>query len=318
MHPPKTHELRMSFSDVGQRRAAQIKEDVKAWLLSNDVNEFVEGLLEGIDIDHEENYEGRDFYVELGGNSSPISIFKYSIETLEDLRSRLSGIFREGVNFSMHTMDTTVWLEGWKESFKPFATERFWIYPPWDKTPAPSGLIPLLIEPGMAFGTGQHATTQVCIRQLEKVASKMGPAFGKARMIDVGAGTGILSIAALKLGVGHVIGTDIDADAVRACEENARLNNLSFKALQMSVPVEAKLDAPDSPPYDLVVVNILIVVLEKIIGDLAKVLKPGGTMVMSGLLVEDEGFMTKLARSEGLKLVERSDLGGWACLQFTK
>jgi len=318
MHPTKTHELRISFRDAPGKRAAQIKEDVKAWLITNDVNEFVEGVLEGIDVDHEENYEGRDFYVELGGNNAPVSIFKYSLESLEDLRSRMTPVFREGVDFSMHAMDTTVWLEGWKESFKPFATERFWIHPPWETGPAPAGKVPLVIEPGMAFGTGQHATTQVCIRQIERIATRLGEDFGKVRMIDVGTGTGILAIAAIKLGIKSVIGTDIDADAITAATENARLNKLSLRALQMSVPVDVKLPEADAPPYDLVVANILIVVLEKILDDLVAVMKPGGTLVLSGLLVEDEGHMTRLARDLGLKLVERSDLGGWACLQFTK
>ena len=104
-----------------------------------------------------------------------------------------------------------------KESFRPFATEKFYVYPPWCEETVVEPLISMVIEPGMAFGTGQHATTQLCLQQIE--GHEYTPA---SRSLDVGTGTGILSIAMKQLGCGHVDATDIDPDAIIACRENAR------------------------------------------------------------------------------------------------
>ena len=136
--------------------------------------------------------------------------------------------------------------EGWKDSFKPFATKKFYVYPPWEQNKEELGKIPLEVEPGMAFGTGQHATTQLCLAQIENLFESKTI----ETVLDVGTGTGILAIAAIKLGAKKLVGTDIDADAVIAAKENAVRNECSFEVFQDSVPA-------DTNSYDFVIANIL-------------------------------------------------------------
>ena len=318
-HPQKTYELKIEFPEISETSRIEnqtSKDSVREWLVANGVESFVDGTIDGIDIDNEFTGEYRDFYGELGGEKTPISIYKYSLESLQDLQARLDRAFLGRITTSMHSMDTEVWMEGWKESFLPISTKRFYVYPPWNKDPIPPGKIALVIEPGIAFGTGQHATTQICLQRLEALIENNPETF--SRMLDVGTGTGILSVGALKLGCPLVVGTDIDPDAVMAARQNAALNAVSLPIYEMSVPDPKSIPAPESPPYDLVVANILTVVLEKIIPELARAVAPGGMLVLSGILAEDADMMTDLATPLGLQRLRKNELEGWVCLEFVK
>jgi ribosomal protein L11 methyltransferase len=147
----------------------------------------------------------------------------------------------------------TEWLEGWKESFKPIETARFYIYPPWDDKNIPKGKIPLVVEPGMAFGTGQHATTQIVLHRLEALAATGAP-LKSWRLMDVGTGTGILALAAMKIGFKSVAGSDIDPDAVSSAENNAKLNHLTLPLWQGSSPTRGVSGRPEfQPPFEVVI-----------------------------------------------------------------
>ncbi len=289
------------------------------WLAAHGVDEFVEGVMDGLDIDHE--YTGpsdRDFYAELGGELLPVSVYKYSRELLEDLKLKIERDFPQGVVVEILAMETSEWLEGWKESFKPIETSRFYIFPPWDSEKKIKNKIPIVIEPGMAFGTGQHATTQVVIHALETLISKNND-FRNWRCMDVGTGTGILALAALKMGFKTVAGSDIDPDAVTAAINNARLNHIELPVWQGSCPVNGVRGRPEfEPPFDLVIANILFVVLKKIIPDLARITKAGGLLILSGLLIEDSAEMKSLAEGHGLSFIGQSELEGWSCMTFLK
>ena len=317
-HPQKTFELRISF-DPKNSESRDCKRRVLEWLPAHGIDEFVEGVLDGLDIDNE--YTGpssRDFYHELGGDLLPISVYKYNLELLDDLKAQLAKQFGNSLSLEMHSMETSVWMEGWKESFRPIETERCYIYPPWDKATRPAGKIAIVVEPGMAFGTGQHATTQVVLRRIEKLAMAGAP-LGQWRLCDVGTGTGILAIAAKMLGFKSVAASDIDPDAVTSAKNNADLNHMELALWQGSSPVHGVAGRPEfTPPFDVVVANILFVVLEKIIGDLARVVRPGGLLILSGVLIEDGALMTELAVREGMRLVDSAELEGWACLTLTK
>jgi ribosomal protein L11 methyltransferase len=316
-HPLKTFELRISFDGASSKK--KTKNQVMEWLSAHGIDEFVEGVMDGLDIDHE--YTGpsqRDFYDELGGDSLPISIFKYSKELLDDLKAMMERRFGDDVTLSIHSMETSEWMEGWKDSFKPIESKLFYVYPPWDETSRPKDKISIVVEPGMAFGTGQHATTQVCLSKIESLALAKAP-IQNWRLLDVGTGTGILAIAASKLGFKSVAASDIDPDAVTSAKNNAKLNDMSLRLWQGSVPVGGVgADPVFLPPFDVVVANILFVVLEKIIADLAKVTRPQGLLILSGVLIEDRDIMNKLAVNEGLKVVSCDELEGWACLVYTK
>ena len=322
-HPVKTYELRITFHS-GPVTAFEVKQRTMALLKSLGVDSFVEGAIDGLDIDNEFTNEPRDFYTELGGLELPISVYKYSAEYLEDLQARIAHHFDtrypNQVSCSMHDMDTAVWLEGWKESFKPIITERFAIFPPWDK---PSDAITqsrllLEIDPGIAFGTGQHATTQLCLRELEAIAKDAGQtSLASSSLLDVGTGTGILALGALKLGFGRVAGTDIDPDAVLASRNNAMANGIELAVTQSTVPsaaAAAHLPSDFKPPFNFVVANILKVVLEKILPDLAGALAPSGLLILSGLLHEDAKALTRQAGGLGLSFVRESLQDDWACL----
>lgn len=317
-YPQQTFELRISI-DPQRSDARDLKRRVMEWLPAHGIDEFVEGVMDGLDIDNE--YTGpsqRDFYAELGGDLLPVSVYKYSRELLDDLRNQLQRTFGNGLNLEVHSMETKEWLEGWKDSFKPIETERFYIYPPWDESPRPKTKIALIVEPGMAFGTGQHATTQVVLKRLERLVATGAP-IKQWRLCDVGTGTGILALAAHQLGFGSVAGSDIDPDAVTAAKNNAEINHIDLALWQGSTPVHGVAGRHEfTPPFEVVVANILFVVLEKIIGDLAQVVKTGGILILSGVLVEDASTMIRLATEQGLALVDQGELEGWACITMTK
>lgn len=317
-YPQITFELKLSF-DPKDKLARQTKSRVMEWLSAHGIDEFVEGVMDGLDIDNE--YTGpstRDFYEELGGDLLPVSVYKYNKELLEDLRGQLLRDFPAGLEAEILSMETSDWLEGWKESFKPIETEKFYIYPPWDDKNIPKSKIPLVVEPGMAFGTGQHATTQIVLRRLEALAATGAP-LKNWRLMDVGTGTGILALAAVRLGFKSVAGSDIDPDAVTSAENNAKLNQLSLPLWQGSSPVSGVAGRQEfQPPFDVVVANILFVVLQKIIPELSVITRKDGLLILSGVLTDDADEMTRLAKAEGLRLLDKSDLEGWACLTFTK
>ncbi len=223
------------------------------------------------------------------------------------LEHRLAG----HVSCKIIAHETESWLEGWKESFRPIATERFYIYPPWETLPAAnSQIIPICIEPGMAFGTGQHATTLLCLEELAELERDHLANFGNWHICDVGTGTGILSIAASKIGVTKIIATDIDPDAVTAAKRNARDNQCSIEFAKMSVPV--------GQSFDLVIANILAVVLKQLMPDLAAATKPGGYLLMSGLLDEQAHELTVLAHQYGLQLSRKRLRDDWCALLLRK
>ncbi len=315
MLPSQTHELKISLSKQGLSDPA-LKCKIKDWLILNGHESFVEGVVEGIDIDHDYDDIDRDYYSELGGVSSPLIIYSYHLEDLKLLAEQLVHQFEGFVETSFTVLDTATWSDGWKESFKPIETILFYIRAPWHE--AKTGeKIAIEIEPGMAFGTGQHATTQLCLTALESLYfdSHKKPA---RTVMDVGTGTGILAMAAKKLGAEIVDACDIDPLSISACQENARINDLDLRVWKGSVPLQDGTTSEGCPPYDLVFANILMVVLVKIIEDLSKLLDKGSKLVLSGLLIENEKEMLDLCKKHNLMLYHSCHLDGWSCLTLEK
>lgn len=308
MHPTLTYELRVAFTQ-SEVEAIALKHRLIDWLLMNGVESFVEGTLD-VDINQNQDEPPRDHYTEMGGDKTPVSIYRYSRESLDDLWVKMKRDFSEGVEIELHSMQTETWMEGWKESFKPFSTSVFHVRPPWIQEPTPKGLFDLVIEPGMAFGTGQHATTRLCLDLLGDVAGDKNVDRSQQRVLDVGTGTGILAIGAKKLGYGYVMGTDIEDDAILASVENARVNQVDVFLRKGSIP--------EGPTNDLVLANILAVVLIRIMDDLAAATSPGGRLILSGILVEEEHEVVARAIDAGLRFITQGRQAGWSALLLAK
>ena len=169
------------------------------------------------------------------------------------------------------------------------------------------------IDPGTAFGTGQHETTQLCIRQLRKY---MTPG---AKVLDVGTGSGILGITALKLGAGEVFGTDLDENAIVAVGENLESNDIStekFTVIQGNIiDDEAVQQQAGIGCYDIAVANILAPVIIMLQGEIAKHLKPGAVFITSGIInIKEQAVKEALASNPELEIIETTYQGEWVSI----
>lgn len=298
-YPSDTFELKISFL-----KNTDLKESIVNFLNQKGFSNFVEGAVDDLDIDFDYGSEPKDGYAVVGGELSPLSIYDYDRSVLETLMAEISDVFQSGLDLVIVEHSTKQWMEGWKEGFKPISTDKIYIYPPWLSDSLPDDKHNILIEPGMAFGTGQHATTKLCLLAVEGLDEKY-----LERVIDVGSGTGILSIAASKLGAGYIMATDIDEDAVDATKENFRMNDCEGDVEKGSVVFSKRADS-----YSLVIANILAVVLRKIMPELSNACKQGGRVVLSGILTDESPELISIAESSRLMLKSHTTEGDWSCL----
>lgn len=196
------------------------------------------------------------------------------------------------------------WTEKWKTLVRATRAGRVWVGPSWLVSEAGDAPVRVVIDPGMAFGTGDHPTTAMCLEALdEALAAKPG-----ASVLDVGTGSGVLAIAARKLGAGTIVGNDIDRDAVRIAQENAALNHA------------AGLDITERPVeriagrFDLVAANLFANVLCLLAPRIVAKTAPGGRLLLSGILVEQAPEVLAAYGREPTRLVERRDRGEWTLL----
>ena len=207
------------------------------------------------------------------------------------------------------------WAEQWKAHYRPVTVgERLVIVPAWMENPLPER-IPLFLDPGMAFGTGMHPTTQMCLAEVERLVRP------GMTVLDIGCGSGILSVAALKLGAAQAVGVDTDPEAVRAARANAGRNGVGarFAALAGSV---AEVLAGKGPVTQapLVLANILVGVLVRLLREerLAETVAPAGHLVLSGILEGQEAEVHQAARAVGLTLAHRRQVEDWVTLTYLR
>lgn len=221
------------------------------------------------------------------------------------------------------------WMEAWKANFHPIPVgEKLIIVPAWLESPDPSRL-PIRIDPGMAFGTGTHPTTQLCLELVEEVLRDDPPhALLKGKdsvTIDVGCGSGILSIAAIKLGMKLALGVDIDEAAITASRENARANGVDDEQFILGVGSVAEIrsghfsstaaDLQGIRNAPLVLANILAPVLIRLFDEgLADLVEPGGALILSGILQDQAGSVLVAAKAKGLELVKIAQMGDWVAI----
>jgi len=202
------------------------------------------------------------------------------------------------------------WMEAWKEHYKPIPVgEKLIIVPAWLESPD-AARFTIRIDPGMAFGTGTHPTTQLCLELLEKYAAP------GVDVIDVGCGSGILSIAALKLGAGRALAVDIDQASVDATRENAETNGIRSGLLVGLGSVDELLASNfEFQQAPLVLANILANTLIRLFeSGMGKLVSKNGVLILSGILEEQAETVTRVAVEKGFKLIEKRQIGDWVAL----
>ncbi|MCI8718811.1 MAG: 50S ribosomal protein L11 methyltransferase [Lachnospiraceae bacterium] len=211
------------------------------------------------------------------------------------------------------TQDTD-WMNNWKQYFKSFEVDNIIIKPTWEEMkPEYNGKMVIQIDPGIAFGTGLHETTQLCIRQLQKHIKP------HAKILDVGCGSGILSVIALKLGAGQAIGLDVDENAITAAYENLKVNHIpqeKFRVLTGNILEDISISEEIGYEcYDIIVANILADVLKPLTSIIPDHLKKGGIYITSGIIDSKEQEMVEAisARPE-LEIIEITRKNDWVSI----
>lgn len=226
---------------------------------------------------------------------------------LEDLRQFMD--IGEGSVVVDETEDID-WINNWKQFFHQFYIDDLLVIPSWEEVkPEDAGKKILHIDPGTAFGTGMHETTQLCIRQIKKYVTP------ETKLLDVGTGSGILAILAIMYGAKHGVGTDLDPCAVDAVRENMEANGIDPAAFQMMIgniitdeEVQKKVGFGC---YDIVAANILADVLVPLTPVIVNQLKPGGVYITSGIIHDKEPVVVEAVKNAGLELVEVTCQGEW-------
>ena len=274
---------------------------------------------------------------DIGTPTGPITVRAYLEvnDQLEETRQKLEeALFYLGMIKPLPTplykqIADQNWMEAWKQYYKPiFIGQRLLILPAWMESPEPTRIV-IKIDPGMAFGTGTHPTTQLCLELMEKVFDErpMTEDGGKnlvygppSSVIDVGCGSGILSIAAIKLGATKVLGVDIDEESVKNSRENADMNEVGDELIlgmgSVQEILEGKFEFKKAP---LVVANIIAPILIRLLdAGMANLIEDNGTIVLSGILQEQEQNVVEAGQAKGLNVNERRQMGDWVALTMIK
>lgn len=209
------------------------------------------------------------------------------------------------------------WINNWKQYFKQFTVDDILIKPSWEEVkPEDREKLMIQIDPGTAFGTGMHETTQLCIRQLKKFITP------ETKLLDVGCGSGILSIVSLKLGADHAMGLDIDPNAINASKENAEVNHIPEDKFDIMIgnilEDESVQISTGYDKYDIVVANILADVLVPLTPIILKNLKSGGFYITSGIIDMKEEEVVEAVKKSGLEIVEITHQGEWVSVTAKK
>ncbi len=211
-------------------------------------------------------------------------------------------------NIKINKQEIVDWSKKWKEHWKPSKiSDRIVICPTWENYEAKENEIIVNIDPGNAFGTGTHATTQLCVKACEKYMQK------NAQTADIGCGSGILAICAMKLGARSADAVDTDETAVETAKINAKVNNENTINFQT-----ASSDCLSSNNYDFVFANILHNVLAEIMGDLKRIMKKGAKIVLSGILEGKENVVIEAVKAQNMIIIEEMHQKEWLAFVVEK
>lgn len=243
-------------------------------------------------------------------------------EILAAVQKGLDEIRSWGVDVGSGTIEASQtedkdWINNWKEYFHQFHVDDILITPSWEPVqPEDQGKLLIQIDPGTAFGTGMHETTQLCIRQIRKYVTE------ETVLLDVGTGSGILSIVALKLGAKYALGTDLDPCAVRASKENMDVNGIDedrFRILEGNIIDDCGVqEQVGYDQYDMITANILAEVLVPLTPSAVRHLKRGGIYITSGILAEKETLVSDAVKVAGFEILEVTHQGEWVSITARK
>ncbi|KEO83793.1 50S ribosomal protein L11 methyltransferase [Tumebacillus flagellatus] len=228
-------------------------------------------------------------------------------EMKEQIASDLKGLQELGIapgpaTVQVRIADEEEWANEWKKYYHPVqVTDRLTIKPTWEEYTPREGEVLIELDPGMAFGTGTHPTTNLCIRVLDTIIQPGDT------LVDVGCGTGILSIACAKLGAGSVLALDLDPVAVQVAQENVELNQVADK---ITVRANDLLKGVDEK-FDIVVANILAEIILLMVASAREVLKPDGTFITSGIISEKADLVRAELEAQGFRVVDKITEDDW-------
>lgn len=225
------------------------------------------------------------------------------------LRDYLTGL--EHYEFTERSLLEEDWATGWQKYYKPLTIgQRLYVVPQWMREePVPDGRVPLYLNPGLTFGTGSHASTQLCMEGLEQVVH------AGDQVLDLGCGSGILAIAALQLGASHALGVDIDPKAVDVAYENAEMNGIGKNRLTVVagdvLSDAAFADSLEQNTYHVVLANIVADVIMPLSAHVGRYLTPDGWFLCSGIIDTRADEVEATLKQNGLTIVSRRQRNGW-------
>ena len=264
-----------------------------------------------------------------GTPTGPITVRAYLEinDQIEETRQKLEesifylGMIRPLPALSYKQIADQNWMEAWKQYYKPILIgQRLLILPAWMESPEPER-IAIKIDPGMAFGTGTHPTTQLCLELMEAYLDFRGlKDLGSLQIIDVGCGSGILSIAALKMGADKALGVDIDPESITNSRENADTNGVGDELILGVGSVGEILDGKfEYKKALLVVANILAPIIIRLFdAGMADLIEENGSIILSGILLEQEQNVIEVGQAHGLQMNERMQMGDWVALYMSR
>lgn len=231
-------------------------------------------------------------------------------EDINLIKEKIDGLKEFGIDVGdaiveISQVDEEDWANEWKNYYKPTKVgEKVVVKPTWEEYEAKEGDLIIELDPGMAFGTGTHETTSMCIQQLEKYVKQ------DSKVFDIGCGSGILAIAAAQLGAKEVVAGDLDEVAVKVSKENCEINNVSYKVV---VKHGSLFEVVDSKA-DVIVANIIADIIKILAKDVSKFLKDDGVFISSGIILAKIDEVCQALEENGFEIVKVERLGEWSAI----